>query len=212
MILNKIIDQQKAALENIQDEGTLDDVDFTITEESIMNELANAENECNQYIAARDDLAYLSAYRLPTRSLSQTVAEREKREEELRLSNSNGNIRNRDDSGGELASDLLDKSQPTSENGGGEEPARRRTKYVNLLFCIKYKNSGKLSSHNWFFNGIANELKPKYAILLDVGLRPYPESLYKMYHYMRRRPHVGGVCGYMSLKAEKVEDEEMIKD
>ena len=29
---------------------------------------------------------------------------------------------------------------------------------------------------------------------------------------MRRRPHIGGVCGYMSLKAEKVEDDEMIKD
>jgi chitin synthase len=33
-----------------------------------------------------------------------------------------------------------------------------------------------------------------------------------MYHYMKRRPHVGGVCGYMSLKAEKVEDEEMHKE
>jgi chitin synthase len=33
-----------------------------------------------------------------------------------------------------------------------------------------------------------------------------------MYHYMRRRPHIGGVCGYMSLKAEKVEDEEMHKE
>jgi chitin synthase len=55
-------------------------------------------------------------------------------------------------------------------------------------------------------------LKPKYSILLDVGLRPYPESLYKMYHYMKKRPNIGGVCGYMSLKAEKVEDEEMHKE
>jgi hypothetical protein len=29
---------------------------------------------------------------------------------------------------------------------------------------------------------------------------------------MRRHQEVGGVCGYMSLKAEKVEDEEMHKD
>jgi hypothetical protein len=43
-------------------------------------------------------------------------------------------------------------------------------------------------------------------------LRPYPESIYKMYNYMRRHPKVGGVCGYMSLKAEKVEDDEMHKD
>ena len=86
----------------------------------------------------------------------------------------------------------------------GDQPTRRRTKYVNLYFVIKYKNAGKLSSHNWFFNGLCNELKPKYSILLDVGLRPYPQSLYKMYHYMNKRPHIGGVCGYMSLKAEKV--------
>lgn len=33
-----------------------------------------------------------------------------------------------------------------------------------------------------------------------------------MYTYMKRHPGVGGVCGYMSLKAEKVEDEEMHKD
>ncbi len=24
--------------------------------------------------------------------------------------------------------------------------------FMNLFLCIKYKNSGKLSSHNWFFN------------------------------------------------------------
>ena len=29
---------------------------------------------------------------------------------------------------------------------------------------------------------------------------------------MRRHEKVGGVCGYMSLKAEKVEDDEMHKD
>jgi chitin synthase len=81
-----------------------------------------------------------------------------------------------------------------------------------MFFCIKYKNSGKLSSHNWFFNGFCNELKPKYSILLDVGLRPYPGALYKMYNYMKDNPDVGGVCGYMSLKIEKVEDEDMHSD
>ena len=85
--------------------------------------------------------------------------------------------------------------------------SRRNKKYVNLFFCIKYKNSGKLSSHNWFFNGFCQELKPKVAILLDVGLRPYPDSVFKMYKYLKRHPNVGGVCGYMSLKCEKVEDE-----
>ena len=45
-----------------------------------------------------------------------------------------------------------------------------------------------------------------------MGLRPYPDAVYKMYNYMRRHQGVGGVCGYMSLKVEKVEDEEMHKE
>lgn len=97
-------------------------------------------------------------------------------------------------------------STPDNQSNSSDK-GRRNKKYVNLFFCIKYKNSGKLSSHNWFFNGFCNQLKPKYAILLDVGLRPYPDAVFKMYKYMKRHPGVGGVCGYMSLKAEKVEDD-----
>ena len=78
-------------------EEEINEAEFKITEESIMKELAAAEEECNQYITARDDLAYVSAYRLPTRSLSQTISEREQAEEE-ELRKSSG--RSRDDSGG----------------------------------------------------------------------------------------------------------------
>lgn len=78
--------------------------------------------------------------------------------------------------------------------------------------CVKYKNSGKLSSHNWFFNGFCKELKPKYAVLLDVGLRPDARALVRMYNYMVKNRNVGGVCGYMSLKIEKTDDTEDIKD
>lgn len=83
---------------------------------------------------------------------------------------------------------------------------------MNLFLCVKYKNSGKLSSHNWFFNGFCKELKPKSAILLDVGLKPEGEALMKMYKYMKDHPNVGGVCGYMSLKIEKTEEYEEVKD
>jgi chitin synthase len=72
--------------------------------------------------------------------------------------------------------------------------------FMNLFLCVKYKNSGKLSSHNWFFNGFCRELRPRYAVLLDVGLRPEGEALHKMYKYMKKNTKVGGVCGYMSLK------------
>lgn len=39
-----------------------------------MKELGSSEEECNQYISSRDALAYVSAYRLPTTSLSTRLA------------------------------------------------------------------------------------------------------------------------------------------
>lgn len=76
---------------------------------------------------------------------------------------------------------------------------KRTIKYVNLFFCIKYKETGKLSSHNWFFNGFCQELKPKYTAIVDVGVRPYPDALFKMYRCMKLNDRVGSVCGYMRL-------------
>lgn len=70
---------------------------------------------------------------------------------------------------------------------------------MNLFLCVKYKNNGKLSSHNWFFNGFCKELKPKYTILLDVGLKPEGDALMKMYKYLRDNKAIGGVCGYMNV-------------
>jgi len=43
MILNKIIDQQRSALQAIADEEGIEEADFNITEESIMRELAGSE-------------------------------------------------------------------------------------------------------------------------------------------------------------------------
>lgn len=33
-----------------------------------------------------------------------------------------------------------------------------------------------------------------------------------MYKYMKDNKNIGGVCGYMSLKMEKIDDSEEIKD
>ena len=83
--------------------------------------------------------------------------------------------------------------------------------YVNLFFCIKYKEAGNLNSHNWFFNGFCQELKPKYSFLVDVGIRPYYDAIFKMYRQMKTNPKVGGTCGYLRLIEELVEDEEAVK-
>lgn len=81
---------------------------------------------------------------------------------------------------------------------------------MNLFLITKYKNSGKLTSHNWFFNGFCKEVKPEFAVLLDVGLCPEKTALYKMYNYMKRNERCGGVCGYMDLRIERLEDEDEV--
>lgn len=71
---------------------------------------------------------------------------------------------------------------------------------MNLFMITKYVNRGKLSSHNWFFNGFCKELRPQFAVLLDVGLAPEKDALYKMVKHMMDDNKVGGVCGYMGLR------------
>jgi hypothetical protein len=41
-----------------------------------MKELASSEEECNQYISTREDLSYVSVYRVPTTSLSPRIREK----------------------------------------------------------------------------------------------------------------------------------------
>ena len=52
--------------------------------------------------------------------------------------------------------------------------------HMNLFMCVKYRGAGKLSSHNWFFNGFCKELNPKFTVLMDVGLVPKPLAIFKM--------------------------------
>lgn len=77
---------------------------------------------------------------------------------------------------------------------------------MNLFLITRYKNSGKLASHNWFFNGLCKEIKSEFAVLLDVGLVPDSNALFKMYLHMKADKDCGGVCGYMNLRIERLED------
>ena len=49
---------------------------------------------------------------------------------------------------------------------------------LHMFYCVKFKNSGKLSSHLWFFRGFCEEIKPKYCILIDCGLEPKSNSIW----------------------------------
>ena len=66
---------------------------------------------------------------------------------------------------------------------------------LNIIFCVKHHNKRKLNSHLWFFGGFCNEFQPKYTILLDVGTRPLPGSLFYLYEAMETDPNLAGCCG-----------------
>lgn len=66
---------------------------------------------------------------------------------------------------------------------------------LNIIFCVKQQNKRKLNTHLWFFGGFCYEMKPKYVILLDVGTRPLPGSLFYLYEAMECNENVAGCCG-----------------
>ena len=70
-----------------------------------------------------------------------------------------------------------------------------------IIFCLKEKNQKKLNSHRWFFNAFGKALSPNVCILLDVGTKPGPNSLYHLWKAFDTDSNVAGACG--EIKAGK---------
>lgn len=70
-----------------------------------------------------------------------------------------------------------------------------------MIFCLKEKNQKKLNSHRWFFNAFGKALSPNVCILLDVGTKPGPNSLYHLWKAFDTDSNVAGACG--EIKAGK---------
>jgi chitin synthase len=66
---------------------------------------------------------------------------------------------------------------------------------MQVIFCLKEENAKKINSHRWFFNAFCPLLKPNVTILVDVGTRPLPTSLFHLWNVFDRHPNVGGACG-----------------
>ena len=64
-----------------------------------------------------------------------------------------------------------------------------------MIFCLKEKNAKKLNSHRWFFNAFGKALSPNVCILLDVGTKPGPKSLYHLWKAFDTNSNVAGACG-----------------
>lgn len=66
---------------------------------------------------------------------------------------------------------------------------------LQLILCVKQKNRRKLNTHLWFFGGFCEMFNPNYVMLLDVGTKPLPNSLFLLYEAMRTDIRVAGCCG-----------------
>lgn len=66
---------------------------------------------------------------------------------------------------------------------------------LQLIFCVKQHNRRKLNTHLWFFGGFCEMLNPNYVMLLDVGTKPLPRSLFLLYEAMKTDKRIAGCCG-----------------
>jgi len=66
---------------------------------------------------------------------------------------------------------------------------------VQILFCLKEENKKKINSHRWFFNAFGEALKPNVCVLIDVGTRPSPHSIYQLWKAFHDDKQVAGACG-----------------
>ena len=66
---------------------------------------------------------------------------------------------------------------------------------VQMIFCLKQKNTKKINSHRWLFNAFGRILNPEVVILLDAGTKPGPKSLLALWEGFYNDKDLGGACG-----------------
>jgi chitin synthase len=66
---------------------------------------------------------------------------------------------------------------------------------VQMMFCLKQKNSKKINSHRWLFNAFGRILNPEVCILLDAGTKPGTKSLLYLWEGFYNDKDLGGACG-----------------
>jgi chitin synthase len=66
---------------------------------------------------------------------------------------------------------------------------------VQMMFCLKQKNSKKINSHRWLFTAFGRILNPEICILLDAGTKPGSKSLLALWEAFYNDKDLGGACG-----------------
>jgi chitin synthase len=75
---------------------------------------------------------------------------------------------------------------------------------VQMMFCLKQKNTKKINSHRWLFTAFGRILNPEVCILLDAGTKPGPKSLLSLWESFYNDKDLGGSCGEIHAMLGKV--------
>ncbi|TGZ76561.1 hypothetical protein EX30DRAFT_324544 [Ascodesmis nigricans] len=66
---------------------------------------------------------------------------------------------------------------------------------VQMMFCLKQKNTKKINSHRWLFNAFGRILNPEVCVLFDAGTKPGPKSILALWEAFYNDKDLGGACG-----------------
>lgn len=66
---------------------------------------------------------------------------------------------------------------------------------VQMMFCLKQRNSKKINSHRWLFTAFGRILNPEICILLDAGTKPGHKALLALWEAFYNDKDLGGACG-----------------
>lgn len=66
---------------------------------------------------------------------------------------------------------------------------------VQMIFCLKQKNSKKINSHRWLFTAFGRILNPEVCVLLDAGTKPGHKAILSLWEAFYNDKDLGGACG-----------------
>mmetsp|Transcript_32575 Transcript_32575/g.56407 ORF Transcript_32575/g.56407 Transcript_32575/m.56407 type:complete len:921 (-) Transcript_32575:6301-9063(-) len=109
------------------------------------------------------------------------------------------NVKNTKELGNLIESELKSEDNPDPEfahcfqlTATKEEDSAEA---LQLIWAVKHFNKRKLNTHLWFFGGFCELLQPKYCQLIDVGTRPKPDAIWRLYERLELDPKIAGCCG-----------------
>ncbi|KAH7121804.1 chitin synthase-domain-containing protein, partial [Dactylonectria estremocensis] len=84
-----------------------------------------------------------------------------------------------------------------SEGGGNNMPP------VQLMLCLKAKNSGKINSHRWIFNAFGRQLNPEIVVTIDTGTYLKSNALPNLWKAFYNDQSLAGACGALHVDRGK---------